>query len=250
MKRFKMAAILTSCILSLLPAAPAAAADYTVTQNDSLYKIGQLFHISADNIKKDNTLSSDIIYPGQVLYVPAKLYTVKTGDTLYLIAKQYGLSLTSLQKANGIWDNRLMPGQEIMLPGIASDSGSGTVISYSKSELDLLARLIEAEAGGESYPAKVGVGAVVVNRVQSTDWPSSISGVINQVINGYYQFTPVKNGMIYKPASSDSIRAAWAALYGSDPSNEAIFYYDNSSTNQYMLSKTRTAVIDHLIFVK
>ncbi len=250
MKKFTVAVILTSCILSLFPTVPAAAADYTVIQNDSLYKIGQLFRVSADTLRKDNALSSDMIYPGQVLYVPAKLYTVKSGDTLYLIARQYGLSLASLQKANGIWNNNLMPGQTIMLPGISPDTGTGTVISYSQTELDLLARLIEAEAGGESYEAKIGVGAVVVNRVQSPDWPSSISGVINQVINGYYQFTPVKNGMIYRPASSDSIRAAWAALYGKDPSNNAIFYYDDSSTNSYMLSKTRTAVIGRLIFVK
>ncbi len=250
MKRFKMAVILIACALSLLPSVPAAAADYTVVQNDSLYKIGQLFRVSVDNLRKDNALGSDTIYPGQVLYVPAKLYTVKSGDTLYLIAKQYGLSLASLQKANNIWDNKLMPGQELILPGIAPSGGSGTVISYSNSELDLLARLIEAEAGGESYQAKIGVGAVVVNRVQSQDWPSTISGVINQVINGYYQFTPVKNGMIKLPATDDSIRAAWAALYGKDPSNEAIFYYDDSSTNPYMLAKTRTAMIDHLIFVK
>ncbi len=250
MKRSKMAVILLSCTLSLLPTVQASAAEYTVIQNDSLYKIGQLFRISVDTIRKDNALSSDIIYPDQALYVPAKLYTVKSGDSLYLIARQYGLPLTSLQKANGIWDDRLMPGQKLILPGITPDTGTGTVIPYSGSELDLLARLIEAEASGEIYQAKIGVGAVVINRVQSTDWPSTITGVINQVINGYYQFTPVKNGMINQPASDDAIRAAWAALYGSDPSNEAIFYYDDSSTNPYMLAKTKTAIIDHLIFVK
>ncbi len=250
MKRSKVAAILSSCILALLPVFPAYAADYTVTRDDSLYKIGQLFRTTVSMIKTDNTLSSDMIYPGQVLYVPARIYTVKSGDSLYLIAKSYGLPLASLQKANGIWDNTLMPGQKLILPGIAPEAGVGTVIPCTQNEVDLLARLIEAEASGESYQAKLGVGAVVVNRVQSPDWPSNISAVINQVINGYYQFTPVKNGMINQPASSDSIRAAWAALYGSDPSNEAIFYYDDSSTNQYMLSKARTAVIGHMIFVK
>jgi spore germination cell wall hydrolase CwlJ-like protein len=236
--------------LTLLPASYVFAADYTVVTNDSLYKIGQVFQISADTIKMDNSLSANTIYPGQVLYVPAKKYTVKTGDTLYLIAKSYGLPLTSLQKANDIWDNRLMPGQQIMLPGIAPEAGSDTVIPYTQAEVDLLARLIEAEAVGEIYQAKVAVGAVVVNRVQSSDWPSTITGVINQVINGYYQFTPVKNGMINQPASDDSVRAAWSALFGSDPSIEAIFYYDDSSTSQYMLSKIRTKTIDSLIFAK
>lgn len=250
MKKSKVAVLLTACTLSLLPTSQVFAADYTVVANDSLYKIGQVFQISADTIKMNNGLTSNTIYPGQLLYVSAKKYTVKSGDTLYLIAKSYGLPLTALQKANGIWDNRLIPGQQIILPGVAPEAGSDTVIPYTQAEVDLLARLIEAEAGGEIYQAKVAVGAVVVNRVQSPDWPSTISSVINQVINGYYQFTPVKNGMINKPASSDSIRATWAALYGSDPSNGAIFYYDDSTTNQYILSKARTAYIDSLTFAK
>jgi spore germination cell wall hydrolase CwlJ-like protein len=129
-------------------------------------------------------------------------------------------------------------------------SSADSVIPYTNSELDLLARLIEAEAAGEIYEAKVAVGGVVVNRVQSPEWPNNITNVINHISGGYYQFTPVKNGMISKPASSDSIKAAKAAIYGSDPSKGALFYFDDSSTNQWLWSKTRTAYIDHMVFVK
>lgn len=250
MKQWKRAAIITAAILLSFSSTTAYAADYTVTSNDSLYKVGQLFHIPVDTIKKDNYLGSDTIYPGQVLYVSAEIYTVKSGDSIYLISKRYGISPDALRKANNKWDNLIMPGQKLIIPGVKPADGAGTVIPYTKSEVDLLARLIEAEASGENYEAKVGVGAVVVNRVQSPDWPSTISSVINQVIGSYYQFTPVKNGTISKPASEDSLRAAWAALYGRDPSNGAIFYFDDSSTNQWMWSKTRTAYIDSLVFVK
>lgn len=250
MKRWKWAVALTASILILFSTTTVYAADYRVITNDSLYKISQLFRVPIATIKSDNSLSSDIIYPGQVLNVPAEIYTVKSGDSIFLIAQRYGISLESLRKANNKWDNLIIPGQKLIIPGANSSSGTGTVISYTKSEFDLLARLIEAEASGEIYQAKVAVGAVVVNRVQSPDWPSTISSVINQVIGGYYQFTPVKNGTISKPASDDAIKAAWAALYGSDPSNGAIFYYDDSSTNPWMLAKTRTASIDSMVFVK
>ena len=250
MKQSKRILLIAACILLSFPSSSVYAADYTVTAKDSLYKISQLFRVPINTLKQDNYLTTDSIQIGQVLYVPSLVYTVKSADTLYLIAKNYGILLTALRQANHKWDDRLLIGQKLIIPGVKEDSGSGTVITYSKSEVDLLARLIEAEASGETYQAKVGVGGVVVNRVQSTDWPSTITDVINHKIGGYYQFTPVLNGMIIKPASSDSIRAAWAVLYGSDPSNEAIFYFDDSSTNQWMLSKTRTAYIDHMVFVK
>lgn len=250
MRRLSKAIILAVCILFSFSATTAYAADYTVTTNDSLYKIGQLFKTPVDTIKQGNNLASNSIYPGQVLYVPAKIHTVVSGDTMYKISLQYRVPLSSLQKANNKWDNYLLPGQKLMIPGVKPTDGSGTIIPYTNSEVDLLARLIEAEAQGEIYEAKVAVGGVVVNRVQSTDWPNTITKVINQVINGYYQFTPVKNGMIQNPASDDSKKAAWAALYGSDPSNGAMFYFDDSTTNQWMLSKPRTANIDSMVFVK
>ena len=225
------------------------AAGYKVVSNDSLYKIGNLFKTSIASIKSDNGLKSDVIYPGQVLSVRALTYTVKSGDTMYLISKKCGVSINSLRKANNKWDNSLMPGQKLLLPATASTATSNAAISYSKSDVDLLARLITAEADGEPYNAKVGVGAVVVNRVQSGDFAGNISSVIYQKCDGYYQFTPVENGFINKPASSDSLKAAYAALYGSDPSNGALFYFDDSATNKWLWSKPLMARIGHMVFV-
>lgn len=96
----------------------------------------------------------------------------------------------------------------------------------------------------------VAVGAVVVNRVKNPAWPNSISAVINHVSAGHYQFSPVQNGFINKPATDDTIRAAWAALYGADPSKGAMFYYDKSSTNQWIRSKPVTARIGNMIYAK
>ncbi len=250
MRKLRIMALVTVFVLHTALPSKTYAADYTVVPNDSLYLISQLFKVPIETLKQDNYLTTDVIQPNQVLYVDARLHTVTGGDSLYLIAKHYGIPLASLRRANHKWDNLLLPGQQLIIPGIKSVGGTNTVIPYTTDELDLLARLIEAEAAGEIYEAKVAVGGVVVNRVQSTEWPNTITDVINHVSGGYYQFTPVKNGTIHKPASSDSIKAAWAALYGSDPSKGALFYFDNSSTNQWLWSKPKTAYIDNMIFAK
>lgn len=251
MKRLKMYVVIAvSLILTLTPTA-AFAGDYKVQSGDSLSKISKLFKVPTDTLKLDNFLKSSKVRTGQVLYVPAREYKAKSGDTLKSIAKKYSVTETALKQANGKSSSKVKTGEKVLLPGIAPvNDGKGTVIPYTSKEVDLLARLITAEAGGESYQAMVAVGGAVVNRVQSKDWPDSLTKVINQVSGGYYQFTPVKNGMIKKPASDLAVRAAWAALYGSDPSKGAMFYFDDSSTNQFLWAKKQTAAIDSMIFVK
>ncbi len=61
-------------------------------------------------------------------------------------------------------------------------------------------RLVEAEAKGESYEGKVAVATVVLNRVESSQFPDSITKVINQK----NAFSLVQNGEIKKPASSEA----------------------------------------------
>lgn len=73
----------------------------------------------------------------------------------------------------------------------------------SSHERDLLERLVEAEARGEPYEGKLAVATVVMNRVNSSQFPNSIHNVIHQK----NQFSPVANGSIKKKASSDSKRA-------------------------------------------
>lgn len=231
-------------------------ASYTVQKEDSLYRIGLMFNTSAGTIIDDNRLSGTAIYPGQVLAVRARTYTVKYGDTLYLIAQKSGVSLGLLRKANNKWDNMIYPGQALIIPvatgalPAASGQAAKTVIPYTEAELDLLARLVKAEAEGEPYAARVGVAAVVVNRVQSSLFPDSIASVIYEVSdNGYYQFTPVENGYINKSASQADRSAAIEALQGSDPSNGALYYFDDSATNKWLWSKPLKAKIGRMVYV-
>ncbi len=95
--------------------------------------------------------------------------------------------------------------------------------SYSGGS-DLLARIIQAEAGAEPYLGQVAVGAVILNRIQSAKFPKTIAGVVYQP----HAFESVSNGQFNKPPTDSARKAARAALGGWDPSGGALFFYNPS----------------------
>lgn len=243
--------------------------DYITVSGDSLYKISRVFNTTVDNLMNVNDLHTYSLDIGQVLKVPGETYTVKKGDTLYLVAKKYQMPLSTLSRANNIYNDRLDIGQRLAVPNSVPQSSATPApvpatppapaekpsapapaanTAVDADELDLLARLIMAEAQSQPYQAKVAIGAVVMNRVESGLFAGSIKDVIYQNINGYHQFTPVANGWINNPADTDSIKAAKEALNGADPTNGALWYYDDSTTNQFMLAKKVSIKIGRMIF--
>ncbi|MGM0471375.1 MAG: cell wall hydrolase [Bacillota bacterium] len=118
----------------------------------------------------------------------------------------------------------------------------------SDSDVGLLARIIHAEARGEPYRGQVAVGAVVLNRVESSEFPNTIQGVIYQ--EG--QFTPVKNGQFNLKPDSSSYRAAKEALDGRDPSQGALYFYnpDKARTLWWLSTRETTVKIGDHVFAK
>ena len=96
-----------------------------------------------------------------------------------------------------------------------------TSLAASADEETLLAALVQCEAGGQGVQCMTAVGAVVVNRVRSGSYPSSIYNVIYQ--RG--QFGPASSGRLESRlasgVSSSARQAARAALSGSDPTGGA-----------------------------
>ncbi len=250
MKLFKGIIVVTLCFLLVSPAATASAASYKVRENDSLYSLSKLFETSVKSLRDSNYISEYNLRPGTKIYVPAHVHKVKSGETLHTIASKYEVPVTNIKRANGKKGDSITPGQKLIIPGEKPHKNSDTVIRYSNTDINMLAKLIEAEASGETMQAKIGVGAVVVNRVQSKEWAPSVSQVIQQKFGPYYQFTPVKIGTINNEPSAASKKAAWIAMFGSDPSNGAIYYFDQSSKNAWLWSKPQTAQLDHMVFVK
>lgn len=233
--------------LSFFPISKVQAASYSVVQGDSLYTIGKAFETTSDFLIQENHLNGITIYPGQILQVPTSVYTVKPGDSLYLIAKNYKLSLNLLRKINNRWTDTLYVGEKLLLPSNVLLTNTGTS-SLSAEEIDLLSRLISAEASGESYEAKVAVGAVVLNRVKDSRFPNTLTSVIYEKSYGYYQFTPVENGYINNAPDSDSIKAAYAVSSGADPTKGAIYYFDDSTTNKWLWSRPIALRIGKMVY--
>ncbi len=255
-KYFKSLLLTTGLIIGLSASIhlDAYAATHTVVKGDSLYKISMAYNTSVSNLMVANNLKSYDLNVGQVINIPDVKYTVRAGDTLYKISKRYNVLLFDLRQANNIWTDYIYVGQVLDIP-LQADvkeektmNASTPIVDYTAEELDLLARLIMAETETQPYEAKVAVSSVVVNRVKSGLFAPTIKGVINQNINGYYQFTPVENGWIKRPANEECIKAAKEALSGVDTTNGALFYYDDSSTNQWILSKPVAVQYGRMIY--
>lgn len=99
--------------------------------------------------------------------------------------------------------------------------------SYDENDVYWLARIIEAEAGGESGEGKLAVANVVLNRVASGSYPDTIYDVIFDTKYGT-QFEPTSNGAIYNTPSEESIEAAKRALSGENNIGGALYFYNPS----------------------
>jgi LysM repeat protein len=129
--------------------------NYTVKRGDSLYKIALENDISVDQIKKDNSLTSNTLRIGQVLrlrlpasqmvsveecfgeeYTPPSdnlvTYTVKKGDNLYNIARNYNTSVSEILNLNNLSSANLSIGQQLKIP--TSSSTNNTIYVVKKGD--------------------------------------------------------------------------------------------------------------------
>ena len=131
--------------------------------------------------------------------------------------------------------------------GIFNSSSSSGSSSSNSSDLNLLARVIYGEARGEPYTGQVAVGAVVLNRVRSSSFPNTISGVVYQ--SG--AFDAVRDGQINLTPNSTAKKAAQDALNGWDPSHGAVYYFNPATaTNKWIWSRPMTVTIGNHRFCK
>ena len=149
--------------------------------------------------------------------------------------------------ADGIVGNKTLAALGISLSGSSQTGNSGSGASYSNTDVTLLARLIYGEARGESFTGQVAVGAVVMNRVKSSSFPNTISGVIYQP----YAFTAVADGQINLSPDATAIKAAKQAMNGYDPTYGAIYYYNPAiATSTWIFSRKTTITIGNHVFAK
>ena len=157
-------------------------------------------------------------------------------------------AVKNFQKKNGLKVDGIVGPKTLAALGMSSTSSSSSnSSSYSDADVQLLARLIYGEARGESYVGQVAVGAVVMNRIRSSSFPNTMSGVIYQ----RYAFTAVDDGQINLTPNATARKAALDAMNGWDPTYGAIYYYNPvTATSSWIFSRQTTITIGNHVFAK
>ena len=125
--------------------------------------------------------------------------------------------------------------------------GISTKKTTANNNVNLLARAISGEARGEPYEGQVAVGAVILNRVNSSKFPNTLAGVIYQ--SG--AFDSVKDGQINMEPTSAALKAAQDALSGWDPTGGCIYFFNPStSTSKWIWSRPIVRTIGKHCFAK
>jgi len=119
--------------------------------------------------------------------------------------------------------------------------------TLSQTEMDMMARVIYSEARGESYTGQVAVGAVVMNRIQSSLFPNTIKDVIFQP----GAFTAVDDGQYWLTPNRTAYLAAFDAVRGWDPTGNALYYFNpDTATSAWIWSRPQTVQIGKHIFAQ
>ncbi len=148
---------------------------------------------------------------GRYLWCPAKTYTA---DGIMMVP------LTAVSRAFGF--NHTWTEGNVYL-----ERTKGAIEPaeryYNDDEVWWLAKIIQAEAGGEPFLGKMAVGEVVLNRVASEEFPDTIYSVIFDNEHGV-QFTPTVNGAIEGEPGRDAIIAAKLVLDGARVGKNLLYF--------------------------
>ncbi len=227
---------------SMLAAQEAEAASYKVQPGDSLWTIAQKYNTSVANLKKVNSLTSDLIYPNQLLKTtatdnqtpnknnkpnnqPAKptpskttTYTVKAGDTLSGIASKHKISLSELMRLNNLNSTLIYPGNVFVVSKSTTDTGNKGNASSNASS---------GNSSGTTNSGKGQVASSSVYVVKSGDTLSAIAARNGVTVANLKKWNKLKSDLILigqkltigdgKPSSSSGSSTA----NGSTESNSA-----------------------------
>ncbi len=167
----------------------------------------------------------------------AAMHHIKHGESLYTIAANNNISVNELKQANGLQGERIYSGEKLAIPE-CKDSRNGTP-SINGRDMDLMARLITAEAEGEPYSGKVAVASVILNRMGDHKFPKTVAGNIFKP----NEFESVSNGLIWqRQPSEEDYRAVKAARNGWDPTYGSKFFFNPAKVQGQSWMWTRRVV--------
>lgn len=187
------------------------------------------FGVSVSGLSKVGSRSDEVVAIQQKL--KEKGYYNYTVDGIF--GTRTRNAVISFQRDNGLAADGIAGVNTLKALGISGKDDS-SLGGYSSADYELLARIISAEARGESYIGQVAVGAVVLNRVEHPSFPDTVSGVVYQ--SG--AFSCLYDGQFHEPVAESAYSAARDAINGLDPSGGAIYYYNpKTATSQWIFSR-------------
>jgi N-acetylmuramoyl-L-alanine amidase len=117
---------------------------------------------------------------------------------------------------------------------IGVDGIAGPATINKLTEVKTAAQAVHGEARGEPFEGQVAVAGVIKNRVQSSEFPSTISEVVLQ----QRQFTAVADGQFYLEPDKTAYHAVAEAWKGWDPSQGAMYYYNaQTATSEWIFTR-------------
>ena len=151
------------------------------------------------------------------------------------------------QEKNGLTVDGVVGQKTAAAMGLNLNSTVSASTKPASGDVYLLAQCIYSESRGEPYKGQVAVGAVVLNRVKSSAFPNSISGVIYQ--KG--AFSAVDDGQINLTPNDSALKAAKDAMNGWDPTGGCLYYYNPAkTTNRWIRSRPVVVQIGNHVFCK
>ena len=170
-----------------------------------------------------------------------------TGNIDGIYGSQTLAAVKYFQRKNGLTVDGIAGTKTLQAMGIYTSSSSSSSSANNSSNLNLLARLVYGEARGEPYTGQVAVAAVVLNRVKSSSFPNTVSGVIYQA----GAFSVVSDGQINLTPNQTAYNAARDALNGWDPSYGSIYYFNpNTASSSWIWSRPHVITIGNHRFCK
>lgn len=149
-------------------------------------------------------------------------------------------AVKNFQRNNGLVPDGIVGDTTLSALGLFFGTGE-----IGSDERELLARVIYGEGRGEPFEGQVAIGAVVLNRVESEDFPDSISGVVYQT----GAFDAVRDGQIWLEPDETSYAAADEAIAGKDPTGGALYYWNPATaTSRWIWSIPITYSVGRHVF--
>lgn len=167
------------------------------------------------------------------------IFGKKTEAAVRLFQKEHGLRVDGLAGTQTINELKRLTG--------GGTNAGGQSVGTKESDIQLLARCVNAEARGEPYVGQVAVAAVILNRLEDPAFPKTIAGIIYQP----RAFSSVDDGQINLAPSANAVKAAREAASGVDPSKGALFFFNPAKTsNKFIWSRPQILKIGNHIFTR